>query len=195
MRRLPLLLTLVVGVALWAIPTQAQVADFFARYVADGTDPGENNNALDNGYELCPPHASEGCTHYSQAHHHIVQGGGTYATDVLDVHNCSFVTVCASTDETNGSNPEFYVQRVLNNDGDGATNILADFNGDGVVDANDDYALDGDDGTDSDGDGTALQLSCLYDITGVNKIRLNITDDDGDAAGDDEDTYAEVSCR
>jgi hypothetical protein len=177
MRSLPLLLTLVVGVALWAAPSQAQVADFFQRYTS-----------------------AIGCSGPSQAHHHINQvtpsGAGTvYETDVLDVSQCNYVTICSATAETAGANPEFFIQRVLTAAGARPTDVLADINGDGVINATDQVALDGDDGADSDGDGTAQQSGCMYDITGLNLIRLDITDTDGDAAGDAADTYVEVSCR
>jgi len=178
-------------VLLLASPIQAQVTTFFARYVADGSSPGDIP-ALSNGDELCPPNSD--CIGYDQAHHHILHDGGTYQTDVLDAHNCRFVTVCVRTADTDGDNPAAYVRAVLNNSGDIPTKVLADFNGDGVVDDNDNYALDGDDGTNNDNDATTLQLSCIYDITGVNKIELNITDD-GDDSGDPDDSYAEISCR
>ena len=191
MRRLPLLLALVAGVALWAAPSEAQVADFFKRYVIDSAAPGQGNNPLPNGYEMCPPNTN-GCSHESQAHHHIAGGGaGAYDTDILDVHNCSFITVCLKTADDDGTTAALYVESVLDNVGTANTRILADFDGDGVINAVDEVPLDGDDGTDSDQDGTALQLSCLYDISGHNKVRLSIQNDGG--AGDE--SYAEVSCR
>jgi len=190
MRRLPLLLTLVVGVALWAAPSQAQVTSWWARYVADSAAPGENNDALGSGYEMCPPHAGNGCTHYSQAHHHIDDASGAYNTDVLDVHNCNTVTVCLKTTDNDGTTPEAYVESVINNAGAEGTYILADVNGDGVINALDLVSLDGDRGTDNDGDGTARQTSCLYGIVGHNKIRLAVQQGGGDDEG-----YVEVSCR
>jgi hypothetical protein len=199
MSKLPLLLTLVVGVALWAAPTPAtaQVADFFVRYVADPTAPGENNAALPNGYELCPPNLPQ-CTKYSQAHHTIV---GTavdtpYTTDVLDVHNCNQVTVCGKTADTDGTNPTFQVQTCSTNACIGPTDILADVNGDGVVNATDDVAMTGDNGSDNDGDLTAENVMCMYGIAGHNKIRIDVvsTDDAAGAAAND-DVWIEVSCR
>ena len=202
MRKLPLLLTMVVGVALWAAPSQAQVADFYARYVADSAAPGENVVTFPNGYELCPPN-TEGCSGYSQAHHHIAPdvvlplGGAPYDTNVLDVHNCNYITVCVKSNDNDATTAELYVMSTVNNDGDSNTMILADFNGDGVIDVNDLVTLDGDSGGDDEGgvgvgDGTARQTSCLYDITGHNKIYLNITRLGGGAT---DDSYAEVSCR
>jgi hypothetical protein len=180
----------VVGVALRAAPSGAQVWDFFARYVADSAAPGEGNTALRNGYELCPPN-DPACTKYSQAHHHIdVTGAGAYNTDVLDVHNCNTVTVCAKTSDNDGTTAEYYIESVVNNTGAEGTYILADINGDGVINATDLVTMDGDRGTDNDGDGTPRQTACMYGIVGHNKIRLAVQQDGGD-----DDTYVEVNCR
>jgi hypothetical protein len=198
MRKLPLLLTLVVGVALWAAPTQAQVADFFVRYVADPAAPGQNNVAFVNGYELCPPNTKE-CTNYSQAHHTIVglAADSLYQTDVLDVHNCSTVTVCGRTADANGTTPSFQIQSCSTDACIGATDILADVNGDGVVNATDNVDMNGDNGTNNDGDANTENVMCMYGITGHNKIRLDIVNNQ-DADGADpatDDTWVEVSCR
>jgi len=195
MRRLPLLLAIVAGVALWAAPSQAQVVSFWARYVADGAAPGEGVTALGDGYEMCPPN-TQGCSRYSQAHHHIEAdvGGGTgaYETDVLDVHACSEVVVCLKTDDTDGVTAALYVESVSENDDTNPIKILADFDGDGVINATDDIPLDGDDGSGNDGDATDLQLACLYGITGHNKIQLAVQNGGGGAG---EEAYVEVSCR
>ena len=198
MRRLPLLLAIVAGAALWAAPSQAQVTDFFKQYTADGAAPGEGNIAVQNGYVMCPPHADY-CSGSSELHHHVVydtpSGGGTvYETNVINTMNCAEVVVCARTAGTDGANPEGFIQAVSNNAGALPTNILADVDGNGVIDSADLVALDGDDGNDSDGDGTDQQTSCMYGIV-ANRIRLDITDTDGDAIGADAPTYFEVSCR
>ena len=196
MRRLPLLLTLVVGVALWAAPSQAQVTSFWARYTADSAAPGEGVTALGNDYELCPPNLSN-CTNYSQAHHHIEAdvGGGTgaYDTDVLDVHNCQEVVVCLKTADTDGTTAQAYIESISNNAGANPIKILADINGDGVINAaGDDFPLNGDDGSDNDGDTTAEQRACIYGITGHNKIQIAVQNGGGGAG---EEAYVEVSCR
>jgi hypothetical protein len=162
MRLLPLLLTLVVGVALWAAPT-----------------PGEGVSALGDGYELCPPNLNN-CTNYSQAHHHIDDASGAYNTDVLDIHSCGMVTVCLA-----------FVEVVKENADTVPLQILADVNGDGVINLADEVPLDGDDGSDNDGDNTARQTACMYGITG-NKMQMAVQNGGG---GANEEAYLEVSCR
>ena len=70
MRRLPLLLAIVAGAALLAVPCQAQVVSWWGRYTADSAAPGEGVRAFADGYGLCPPSLPT-CTKYSPAHHHI----------------------------------------------------------------------------------------------------------------------------
>jgi len=204
MRRLPLLLTLVVGVALWAAPSQAQVASWFKQYTADSAAPGEGNEALPNGYVMCPPHADY-CSGSDVAYHHAnyVTVSAPYDTNVLNVHNCAEVVVCASTAATDGANPGAYVESVKNDAGAVPHRIIADIDGDGVIydttceptdNAGDCVTLDGDYGVDNDGDGTGHQTSCMYGIV-ANRIRLDVADTDGDAVGAGTDTYFEVSCR
>ena len=203
MRRLPLLLTLVVGVALWAAPSSAQVTTWFKQYTADSAAPGEGNVALPNGYSLCPPHADY-CSGSDVAYHHAnyVTASAPYDTNVLNTHNCSEVVVCAKTAATDGGNPEAFIESVLNDAGAVPTKILADVDGDGVISdaicaptdlVGDCVGLDGDDGSDQDGDGTPHQTSCMYGIV-ANRIRLDVADTDG-IIGAGTDTYFEVSCR
>ena len=221
MRRLPFLLAIVVGVAFWAAPSQAQNISFYPVYVEDSNAVPEGMSALRNAYKLCPPHA-EYCTGVSQAWHHIrpwtatlgfTAGANEYATNVLDVSNCASVRVrMKEVDGAVGNAaeiaafPEFFLQAVFNADGDGntctnaetagQTYILADVNGDGSIDLDDAVAMDGDDGTDSDGDGTARQTGAMYDITGESLIRLCVMEV---GAGLDEvltsNGYADVTCR
>jgi hypothetical protein len=190
MRLLPLLLTLVVGVALWAAPTSAQVVSWWARYTADSAAPGEGVSALGDGYELCPPNLNN-CTNYSQAHHHIDDASGAYNTDVLDIHSCGMVTVCLATDDTDGVTAAAFVEVVKENADTVPLQILADVNGDGVINLADEVPLDGDDGSDNDGDNTARQTACMYGITG-NKMQMAVQNGGG---GANEEAYLEVSCR
>ena len=218
MRKLPLLLTIVVGVALWAAPSQAQNISFYPVYVEDSNAVPEGMSALRNAYKLCPPHA-EYCTGVSQAYHHVrpwtahifVPADSVYATNVLDVTNCASVRVRVKEMDTDGSGDEtataeLFVQAVLDADGNGntctnaetvgQTYILADVNGDGSIDAADSVTMDGDDGTDSDGDGTARQTGAMYDITGESLIRLCIMQTGGDLVDVATDnSYADVTCR
>lgn len=187
-------LILILGLLLLAVPAQAQVTTFFARYVADGSAPGAIP-ALANGDKLCPPHSSD-CRGYDQAHHHIEAdvGGatGAYNTDVLDVSSCSFVTVCLKTTDLDGVTASAFIESVSENADTLPLQILADVNGDGVINAADEVPLDGDDGSDNDSDGTERQTACMYDITGHNKIQLAVQNGGG---GVDEEAYIEVGCR
>jgi len=213
MRRLPLLLTLVVGVALWAAPSHAQaIGSWFKQYTANSAAPGEGNVALQNGYVMCPPHADY-CSGVASAYHHIAPatdggaGYAVYATNVLNTENCKEVVVKVKELDNDNTVAQAYVQYVLNDAGDGnlcanpkvalgaQTYILADINGDGVIDANDEIPMDGDDGSDSDGDGTAQQTGAMYGIV-ANRIRMCIMRTGGalaDLATDS--SYVEVSCR
>ena len=197
MRRLPLLLAIVAGVALWAAPSQAQVADFFKQYTANSAAPGEANDAVQNGYRMCPPHA-EFCSGTSTLYHHISPAQdttGAYTTDVLNVENCGEVVVCVTEIDNDTAVATVFVRHVLDDAATGPTKVLADINGDGVIDAGDDIELDGDDGADSDGDGTALQTHCMYGITGT-RIDVSVTATGGDVANlATDNSYVEVSCR
>jgi hypothetical protein len=183
----------ILALLLLALPAQGQENGFFARYVADYSAPG-TVPALANGDILCPPHSSD-CRGYSQAHHHIdgADLAATYATDVLDVHHCNYVTVCVREADTDATLALAFVQGVSDSTGANATVILADVNGDGVINATDNEPLNGEAGdADTDGDGTARQTMCMYDITGINMLRLSVTQIGGQAA---DNSYAEVSCR
>jgi hypothetical protein len=201
--------SLVVGVALWAAPTSAQITgEWWPLYVANGLAPGEGVTAIPEGGRLCPPNTLN-CTKPSHAWHHIPpnnDGTAVYATHALDVRACNSIRVRVKEVDDDTTVAQMYLQAVLDGTGtgntctnaetDGQTYILVDINGDGVINATDEVPMDGDDGTDSEGDGTARQTGAIYDVTGEAFVRLCVMRTGGavaDLATDN--SYADIGCR
>ena len=217
MRRLPLLLALVVGVALWAAPSQAQpTGEWHQIYIANTLAIPEGITAIPEfGGALCPFNSGIGCVGPSEAYHHIVPdtgdtlGGAVYATHVLDVSACSVIRVRVTEMDDDAVAAHMYLQSTLNDAGAGnlcanprvansaQSYILGDVNGDGIINLADQVPLDGDDGTDIGiVDGAELQTGALYDIVGENFVRLCIMRTGGDIANIATDSsYADIGCR
>ena len=126
----------------------------------------------------------------SEAHLKVAQDAAIINSNTLDVRHCQEVTVMVTSSDYTGADAEFFVKATSSVAATYSFKILADFNGDGVINETDNLPLDGDDGNDSDGDSTARQTGVIYGITGV--TYLWVDQETVDTAGSG---YVEVSCR
>ena len=144
--------------------------------------------ALPVGAELVPPVPMQ--SQFPSFAHFMVTDAETDDSNTLNVSKCMEVIVTVYNSSWVTDDGDFYVMKSPDAAKTLSFKVLADFNGDGVIDASDEVTLDGDDGTDQDGDLTERQTGTLYGITGANFIWMDTVTAPGSGTA-----HVEVSCR
>ena len=185
------------AVAVLFLCASASAQTFYSGY-------NDTGDAFANGHALMPPSVQHGGAR-SVAHLKVgvTADGVVINTNTLNVTLCNEVVVQVWSDNYDDDDGSFFVQRASDAAATDTTRILADVDGDGVIsdstcpttvdpttnDTGDCVPLDGDDGSDIDGDSTSRQTAALY---GISEEYIRLEQIDNNETGS---AFVKVLCR